>query len=844
MTAQSGLGFSGIVAIQIPDDGATGEVLTKLTPDNYDYDWAAGGGGGAPDDAQYVVLALDATLTNERVLTPGVSMQLTDGGAGGLVTLDVEHLEFVSIAANPGGVPANTLYQDDGTNFDADTVVMGDFSIPMLLTGNVGLGDPGTEQGGINVGGVNFNATAKVNDFGGTIDAMLVLHRHSTSFGSNLVFSRSNSDTSAHIALTDGQVISQLVNVGWSGTHYDIASIMQTVVPTGSTVSPTSLAGQIEFYTTPDLSNTALLALLIGSDQSIQFSGAYTFPTADGALGDVLVTDGAGVLTFQAASGLTTLQDAYNNAPAEPQISAAAGDPVGFEPAADPGEIFFLQRADTGRVFLVESLATGYEFTLGPAGNRSWVLSEPATTSNPTTAQIVPDGRTKTVLNAVDNAFVLQWDSTFISNIPAGGAIGNDSGFGMVGAVGTLELLDSGNLFATAILFNQATTIDVTAARSGPSYTMVNQPRLLNTGGTDRAQSQANAVRSQQRIAVTGAGDATLTSHEPYFATISLDSSGGAGSCFATTVNYFAAKAPSFLGVGGAITTLNVMDIVNIPAAGITTLRGINSAMASGIFINHTGIAPSTFNGDIEITDTTLLQLGTTSGGEFSRISSSGIRLQGFGGANNEGLDFGLQNVNFVQITPTTGGLGIKMNSLEFAFGSGADPDGTNNWVMIFNPGLRATNLAGDYSEVLFSSSSSIAVAHAITNFATWTVNAPSITIAGGSIVDAANVLIQTSMGAGTNRYGLLVTTNPSGGTLNYAARFTGATGVRIDGLFEHTGTLVGLYGATPVAQSAAYTPTNVTTDRSYDANATTLNELADVVGTMIADLQAIGIYG
>ena len=46
MTAQSGLGFSGIVAIQIPDEGATGEQLTKLSPDDYDYDWAASGAGG------------------------------------------------------------------------------------------------------------------------------------------------------------------------------------------------------------------------------------------------------------------------------------------------------------------------------------------------------------------------------------------------------------------------------------------------------------------------------------------------------------------------------------------------------------------------------------------------------------------------------------------------------------------------------------------------------------------------------------------------------------------------------------------------------------------------------
>lgn len=41
------------------------------------------------------------------------------------------------------------------------------------------------------------------------------------------------------------------------------------------------------------------------------------------------------------------------------------------------------------------------------------------------------------------------------------------------------------------------------------------------------------------------------------------------------------------------------------------------------------------------------------------------------------------------------------------------------------------------------------------------------------------------------------------------------------------------------VAQT--YTPTNVTTDRSYDANATTIDELADVLGTLIIDLQTSG---
>lgn len=38
------------------------------------------------------------------------------------------------------------------------------------------------------------------------------------------------------------------------------------------------------------------------------------------------------------------------------------------------------------------------------------------------------------------------------------------------------------------------------------------------------------------------------------------------------------------------------------------------------------------------------------------------------------------------------------------------------------------------------------------------------------------------------------------------------------------------------------YTVTNLTTDRIYDANATTLNELADIVGNLIVDLRETGI--
>lgn len=61
---------------------------------------------------------------------------------------------------------------------------------------------------------------------------------------------------------------------------------------------------------------------------------------------------------------------------------------------------------------------------------------------------------------------------------------------------------------------------------------------------------------------------------------------------------------------------------------------------------------------------------------------------------------------------------------------------------------------------------------------------------------------------------------------------------------FQHTGSAFGVFGATPTGQTAAYTPSNVSPDRSYDASSTTVGELANVLGTLISDLQDFGFLG
>lgn len=84
-------------------------------------------------------------------------------------------------------------------------------------------------------------------------------------------------------------------------------------------------------------------------------------------------------------------------------------------------------------------------------------------------------------------------------------------------------------------------------------------------------------------------------------------------------------------------------------------------------------------------------------------------------------------------------------------------------------------------------------------------------------------------------------------GTTTYAIRtaanrclFGGE--VEIDGALNHDGSTVGFFGVTPAARAAAYNVTNLVTDRSYNANATTVAELADVLGTLIADLRTYGL--
>ncbi len=183
----------------------------------------------------------------------------------------------------------------------------------------------------------------------------------------------------------------------------------------------------------------------------------------------------------------------------------------------------------------------------------------------------------------------------------------------------------------------------------------------------------------------------------------------------------------------------------------------------------------------------------------------------------------------------------INFNYPKGAFGEAGAP-GNNKYRFVAN--AETVTIGGGFSQFLLTQSANDTLDAGIGQYAGWTINAPTPVIGSGSLTDSIGLLIGGNPNTGTNRYGLQVLSNPSGGTLNYCARFQGAAGVLIDGILEHAGSTLGFYGSTPAVQSAAYTRNAaIVEDRTLlaSASATTLNN-NNVLAALIADLQAIGL--
>ena len=411
--------------------------------------------------------------------------------------------------------------------------------------------------------------------------------------------------------------------------------------------------------------------------------------------------------------------------------------------------------------------------------------------------------------------------------------------------------------FAVHTLFLGQPILTTSTATVQPNQVFIYaaQPRIQNDGAGILATGVANAIgMSFTPILDTRVSGDTLTvtsNNAVRCAPVHNTVTG-------TTINYGTIRGLNLVNPavvlfgtqnGTEIMTAYVgVEMNAIPFGGNVTKRALRSALTAAtntLMIENTGGAASDFGaGGVHFNDSSPVQFG---GVGFNNQDASLFwnalgYLSMFFTSNNDDLRFSCPAANRFLIDNAGGNTSGEYNFNCLKFSLGAQTGAVGNQKGVFVAGAETVTIAGEYSQFLLTQAANDTIDAALSLYAGWTINAPTPTIGTGSLTTGAALNVGGNPTGTTNRVGVRIISNPSGGSGVNAALWVTAGLTQLDGSFSHTGTTFGIFGATPAVQPPAYTPTNVTTDRAYDANATSVAELADVLGTLIADLQSLGI--
>ena len=271
----------------------------------------------------------------------------------------------------------------------------------------------------------------------------------------------------------------------------------------------------------------------------------------------------------------------------------------------------------------------------------------------------------------------------------------------------------------------------------------------------------------------------------------------------------------------------------------------IRSQLASGTnkrFLDHTGTAQSRLRGQL-LFDTDLTGITFGAGNDLQvGWGGAGFWFWQFNASADQMRWSNPSALRFLLSGATAGTLELNFDCARFSLG--AQTGAVGNQVGVFVAGTRTVSIGGEWSDFLLTQAGNITVDAGMGLVAGWTINAPSITLGTGSVTTACGLNVGGNPSQGTNRVGLRIISNPSGGGGVNAALWITAGLAQLDGdaSVAGSGQNLGFYGVTPVARPAAYTVTNPVTRRSYDTTTVTLQQLAEVVGTMIGDEQSQGL--
>lgn len=161
----------------------------------------------------------------------------------------------VTTANGVSGTVANA------TTTPAITLTLGD-----ITPTRVRAGDFGSETSGISVGGTVFNPVLAAGSINGSNNASFVIHEHSTTLGPLIGMTRSNSNTSSHVAVTNGMPLGTIYACGTTvngDADYKIFGNFNLGADDTGTISATSAPGKFELNLCPDGSTTTNQAFKI-----------------------------------------------------------------------------------------------------------------------------------------------------------------------------------------------------------------------------------------------------------------------------------------------------------------------------------------------------------------------------------------------------------------------------------------------------------------------------------------------------------------------------------------------------------------------------------------------------
>lgn len=213
-----------------------------------------------------------------------------------------------------GTIPSDELDIDGNGTIDGDLTVTGSITADDIIVGNIEVGglivgDPGTEDSGINIGGITYESSFKVSDIDGANYAQTILHRHSTVLEPLIVGARSNSDTDSHADVTAGQNVFSVYGAGWAGSNYKLFGSTDIGVDTTGTISNTSAPGRIRRSVTPNGTTTPAVFETVTNDGNVAFSKTMQYlqgvNTQTGTTYTLVATDYGKLITLNNASAIT-----------------------------------------------------------------------------------------------------------------------------------------------------------------------------------------------------------------------------------------------------------------------------------------------------------------------------------------------------------------------------------------------------------------------------------------------------------------------------------------------------------------------------------------------------------